>query len=474
MSTLKTLKNVSALFIVSGLLSSPVSAEDDPWLDNLKNLAGATTSGNASMYGAINAGNYNWDKGSAFSSFPPLGPRRKQLATARLGSNVAVGCDGINLGTILDSRLGEYGNVIEGLVDEAPSFLILWMAYSQPTLASILDQLNTEFGFALDLATFSCSNAKNFAETNPFDYGTEYGKDGCVGKEGGNSSECVGDNDEHSIKAQESKISDIKSRIGNMVQKVSDIGDTYSINVSGSGSPQSLSATPIDTSCYEKLSESNNNQINWTNLALLMGGVDCYQHQEYAGLLPVFTLSDDTSAGTSAFERKHSLANIYERKASEYYALIHAVVNNAAVITGADGLNPKVVKKGAASPNVLASDGKAAKAVIEARTHMIMEPYIIDKMQRLLKGDNEEKYTRARSQLASQFAFVEVAVGSYALRTAVLNGIAVAQQQRDLPENVALELDRVANNLPHELEEIKLIMDMSKEIIQTQSALFED
>jgi hypothetical protein len=455
-------------------LHSNQSLAQTPWENNLQVLRDSTINVGGNTTSRVGSGNNPLSGGSTFSAFPPLSPKRESLLSTRGSANVSLGCDGINLSTILASRLDEYQKVIEGLVDEAPSFLILWMAYSQPTLASILDQLNIEFGAGLDLATFSCSNAKKFAETNPFDFGGAFGKDGCIGENGGNNSECVGDNAEHTTEAMEKKISDIKEKIAPALEKLKSAAGTVGITTSGGsgsslgGNSIALSPIKVDSDCYKEL-EQGEASINFTDLTLLMGQIDCYQHKTYAGLLPVFEINKEKlDSGVVATQREHSLAEIYYDKSYEYYALIHAVVIDSAVIVDEEGKNAKNVKKGSTSNSVLAKDAGEAKALIEAKTRMIFEPYIVELLQKALGKNDADRYTRARSQLASQFAYAEVATGVTSLKTSALNGIAIVQQQRDLPENAAFELTNVLNNLENELAEVEMLKNISAEIIETQ------
>lgn len=443
-------------------------SEDDPWLNNLKTLGSAVVGGEGDIYGGIASGKYSFEQDHTYNSYSAYQPKRNDLLSGRIGANVTLGCDGINVGTIIDSRFSEYEAVIDSIISEAPSFIMYYLIYSQPTLAEFLDQLNTEFGWALELATMSCQNARKFAEENPFDYGTKYGKDTCIGEEGGSNSNCVGDNDEEAEEAKERKIVDIKDKISQYVNLLS---SPSASSVQETKSLSRYTNIPIEEDCYDHLTVSSNSNINWTDTILVMGQVSCFHQNIYGKLLPTIKQEgSQLSEGTDAVYREKSVNDIYRDLGHEYFSLIDAVVKNAAVVTDSDGYNPRTVPS-SSTGNKLVNDGDSALEAILARSMIPLEPYMIVDLQNAFTSD-QKKYFIALSQMADRFALSEINNRLTEFSSGVFNGLAIAQQNRDLPITVNEEISRVTESLFGELDLITKRQAISSQIISDHKKLF--
>jgi len=495
------LKILPALFLLISASNPSYAKSPDPlspWEQNLETFYRGAIDADGSLdlsNGAI--GSRVYDK--SFSAFPPISNARQPIGSARIGTSAGFGCDGINMGSLIEARLDEYGDVLENMVKEAPSFLILWFAYSDPVFATVLNYLNGEYSAALDLGTFSCANAKQFAEDNPFTTGTLFGKEGCVGENGGASSECVGRNPEEIKKARKKKMDELENSIDSTIAKIKAASGIGSItnplegspfnpfisgnseNVDSNGTPKNVTkadlyAGKIDTDCYSKITSESN--FDFTNAALLNGGVDCVDNHHYRKLLPSFTVDkNNLEAGIDTVGRESTVAEQFKFRGDDYFALIHSVIADSAITTNTEGLDPKNVLKesvsGVDADRILSTGANQSLHIIQKRTGMIFEPYFIAKMADAYIN-NPPLYNRARYQLSSQFAFAEISKSVRNVQSQAINGLAVLRQQKDLPESTAEGLAATINSLSQELEDVKMTMTLSAEINESQRALFDE
>nr|WP_012806000.1 hypothetical protein [Pseudomonas putida]ACU65284.1 hypothetical protein pQBR0197 [Pseudomonas putida] len=112
--------------------SANTDGSDSPWsrrMDDVTGLFGAKLSGSAvNKAGRGGSG--------SFDTFTPFQDKQQFIVGAYGATQVGVGCDGLNLGTVLDGQIGQYGDMVEQFIQNAPALAIMYLAYSQPTVKS--------------------------------------------------------------------------------------------------------------------------------------------------------------------------------------------------------------------------------------------------------------------------------------------------------------------------------------------------
>lgn len=104
---------------------------------------------------------------------------------------MGVGCDGLNLGTVLDGQIGQYGDMVEQFIQNAPALAIMYLAYSQPTVKSVIDELNAVGQFGLDLSNLTCSGVRQRADKAYEENMQVMAEADCTVEEGYKSAKCM-------------------------------------------------------------------------------------------------------------------------------------------------------------------------------------------------------------------------------------------------------------------------------------------
>ena len=142
-------------------LGTSKSSDDTPWnlrMEDVSGLFGAKVAGSAvnkaGQGGAMNG----------FDTFTPFQENKQNMVQAYGATEVGVGCNGLNLGTVIEGQIGQYAEMIEQFIQDAPSLAVMYLAYSQPTVKSVIDQLNMVGQFGLDLSNLTCSGVRGLAD----------------------------------------------------------------------------------------------------------------------------------------------------------------------------------------------------------------------------------------------------------------------------------------------------------------------
>lgn len=162
-------------------------SSDSPWsrrMDDVTGLFGAKLSGSA-----VNKAGRG---GSAsFDTFTPFQDKQQFIVGAYGATQVGVGCDGLNLGTVLDGQIGQYGDMVEQFIQNAPALAIMYLAYSQPTVKSVIDELNAVGQFGLDLSNLTCSGVRQRADKAYEENMQVMAEADCTVEEGYKSAKCM-------------------------------------------------------------------------------------------------------------------------------------------------------------------------------------------------------------------------------------------------------------------------------------------
>lgn len=302
-----------------------VNSDDSPWdrrMEDVTDLFGVRIDGKA--VNATGAG-YN-PKG--FDTFTPFQQNQQNIVGAYGATEVGVGCNGLNLGTVLDGQIGQYTEMIEQFISDAPSLAIMYLAYSQPTVKAVIDQLNMVGQFGLDMSNLTCSGVRQLADKAYDEKKQTVAEADCTVDKGFKSTECMaGEGLTGSlIKGAEEMKQKASARAGTLMGTVSSAtGGLISVKTGGAGTegsaPGSSSPTP-SRNC------SGNSSEGTTALLLAASELGCDDIKEYSGLLPSY--STEGSAPT-VVPRQETLEAVSKRMTEDFVRIYNGVYASDAV-----------------------------------------------------------------------------------------------------------------------------------------------
>ena len=300
-----------------------VNSEDSPWdrrMEDVTDLFGVRIDGKA--VNATGAG-YN-PKG--FDTFTPFQQNQQNIVGAYGATEVGVGCNGLNLGTVLDGQIGQYTEMIEQFISDAPSLAIMYLAYSQPTVKSVIDQLNMVGQFGLDMSNLTCSGVRQLADKAYEEKKQTVAEADCTVDKGFKSTECMaGEGLTGSlIKGAEEMKAKASARAGTLMGAVSGAtGGLISVKGgSGNGSGGAGNAGPGSSSPTPSRNCSGTSSEGTTALLLAASELGCDDIKEYSGLLPSY--STEGSAPT-VVPRQETLEAVSKRMTEDYVTIYNGV-----------------------------------------------------------------------------------------------------------------------------------------------------
>lgn len=302
---------------------SSSSSEDSPWdrrMEDVSGLFGAKVQGSA----VNKAGKGGSLQG--FDTFTPFQENKQNMVAAYGSTEVGIGCNGLNLGTVLDGQIGQYAEMVEQFIQNAPTLAIMFLAYSQPTVKSVIDQLNTVGQFGLDLSNLTCSGVRNLADKAYEAKKQSLAEADCTADAGYKSTECMsGEGITGNLAKQMGEVKEkMSSRASALMGSVSSATGGL-IGVKGGGSPGtgtgtgtpgstgSNNAVGASKSCAGKASEGT------TALLLAASEMQCDDITKYAGLLPTYSTAD---TATTVTPRTESLETVSKSMTTDYMSLL--------------------------------------------------------------------------------------------------------------------------------------------------------
>lgn len=323
--------SITAVLSVSCFAETDSSADssDSPWNRRMSDVTGLF--GESVKGSAINDANKNGSY--TFDTFAPFQDQRTGVVNGYGATEVGVGCNGLNLGTVLDGQIGQYGEMVEQFIQNAPSLAIMYLAYSQPTVKSVIDQLNTVGQFGLDLSNMTCSGVRALADKAYDEKKQTLAEADCTVDEGYKSSKCM---------AGEGLTGSLISQMGEYKQQASDRANSLMGKVSGatgglvgwnssvsggtttkgagygSGTTSSTSSTSsVSTkSCSDAAPEGS------AGLVLAASELGCSDIKKYAGLIPSYGSKDDA---TTVTPRTLTVESLSKSLTTEYMSLYQKV-----------------------------------------------------------------------------------------------------------------------------------------------------
>ncbi|MDX3998107.1 hypothetical protein QYP02_34430 [Pseudomonas aeruginosa] len=434
-------------------------SSDSPWsrrMDDVTGLFGARLSGSAvNKAGRGGSG--------SFDTFTPFQDKQQFIVGAYGATQVGVGCDGLNLGTVLDGQIGQYGDMVEQFIQNAPALAIMYLAYSQPTVKSVIDELNAVGQFGLDLSNLTCSGVRQRADKAYEENMQVMAEADCTVEEGYKSAKCMsGDGITSSLitRMKDTK-NTITSRATSLMNGVSGMtgglvgvkgGGSSSGSSSGSsgggsgnGSGSGAGSAPLPSkNCGAKPEDGK------TSLVLAASELGCEDIKKYSGLLPNYSTEEDAHTVTP---RTISLEDESKKLTQEYQSL-YANVYQA---------DPATFEK---------SD--AYKELVNRGGIVITETEF--KFMRKLGTTNPALFAKAQQNLATLAMMKELDEVISKLEVGVMTGLANQVDDQAISFNdqarysnalssLRKEYEMLQNKIKHDMERNKLIEQTAKAVI---------
>lgn len=280
----------------------------DPYADDPSNSPWTMSMENVTTYGGkvvSGAGALLDGTSRRFNSYTPHFPDRTTALSGYGSSQVGIGCDGINLGGVIDGQLAQYQQMIEGFIQNAPTLAIMYLAYSQPTVKAVIDELNNVGQFGLDLTNMSCSGVRAIADKAAEEKAQAMAEARCTAQAGYKDPECMSDDgllsnvasvmkDTKQMVTQRSSqyLGQVSSATGGLVQITSSVnGQNGSNSASTGNTPGSTPLGVRATTCSNIASEGLRTMI------LAASGIPCADIENYGPLLPDYKITDNGESG---------------------------------------------------------------------------------------------------------------------------------------------------------------------------------
>ncbi|KPC02065.1 hypothetical protein QO021_30075 (plasmid) [Pseudomonas amygdali pv. lachrymans] len=305
---------------------------DSPWtrrMNDVTGLFGESVKGSA-VNDANKGGSYSFD------TFTPFQDQRTGVVNGYGATEVGVGCNGLNLSTVMDGQIGQYQEMVEKFIQNAPALAIMYLAYSQPTIKSVIDQLNSVGQFGLDLSNTTCSGVRTLADKAYDEKKQTLAEADCTVDEGYKSSRCM---------AGEGLTGSLITQMGEFKQKTSDRANAMMGKVSGAtgglvgwnssvsggtnkgagtGSGIGTGGTGTATASVSGKSCSNDAQDGSAGLVLAASELGCDDIKKYGGLIPSYGFNKDAASVTPRTENIENLSKVLTTEYMNLYKAIYS------------------------------------------------------------------------------------------------------------------------------------------------------
>lgn len=309
--------------------------KDSPWdlrMSDVTGLFGTRINGSAVNDAKAGVG-YSSD------TFTPFQDNGSKIVGAYGSTEVGVGCNGMNLGGVIDGQIGQYAGMIEQFIQQAPSLAIMYLAYSQPTVKSVIDQLNTVGQFGLDMSNLTCSGVRQKADLAYEQKKQAMAEADCTADAGYKSTECMtGEGITGSLVKQAGEMKDkvtnrAKSLMGSVSSATGGLIGVKGSGTSGSGGSGSGSGgsgsgsgsgsgTGGNSNNLAKKSCSGANTEGTRALLMAPSELGCDDIKKYSGLIPSYSSQD---GATTVEPRTTNLDNLSKEMTTEYMGIYHDV-----------------------------------------------------------------------------------------------------------------------------------------------------
>ena len=293
----------------SNVSTSTSTKIEDPFSDDQANSPWTQSMENVTTYGGrVVRGASAMVEGGAnggFSTYAPYFPDKTTLISGYGSRKVSVGCDGVNLGGVIEGQLAQYAQMVEQFIQNAPSLAIMYLAYSQPTVKAVIDELNSVGQFGLDLTNLSCSGVRAIADKASEDKAQAMAEARCTAEAGFKDPECMADDGllSNVTKVMKDTKKTVSERGGQYLGKVSSatgglVSFTGLPGSSGSGTtPGAGGAGSKPNNGVRQKSCDNISSEGLRTMILASSGLPCDSISNYGPLLPDYRISEQGESG---------------------------------------------------------------------------------------------------------------------------------------------------------------------------------
>lgn len=289
---------------------------NSPWTKAMTPVTTATgvkLTGSASGVTSKNQG--------GFDTFTPFAQSKSSLVKGFGSSTVGVGCDGINLGGVIDGQISQYATMIEEFIAQAPALAVMFLAYSQPTVKAVIDELNVVGQFGLDLSNMTCSGVRALADKSAEEKKQAMAEAECTSDAGYKDPNCMSGSGITSslVQLMQKSKTTVNDRAGALMGKVTNAtGGLVAFNASTSGAT-SGNAGSMGQYLTGVTSRNCPNEAPEGLLGYIMGAseISCDDLKNYSGLLPNYGSKDDVSG---IEPRKMTLLDVSKKMTDQYYS----------------------------------------------------------------------------------------------------------------------------------------------------------
>ncbi len=407
--------NIYAAAAGSNVTSTTDTKIEDPYADDQSSSPWSMSMENVTTFGGrVVRGASTLTEGNSLDTYTPYFPDKTTALSGYGSSKVSVGCDGINLGGVIDGQLSQYQQMVEQFIQQAPALAIMFLAYSQPTVKAVIDELNGVSQFGLDLTNLSCSGVRAIADKAAEEKAQAMAEARCTAEAGFKDPECMSD---------DGLLSSVTKVMKDTKKTVSERSDQYLGKItSATGGLVSFRTgnNSIPGSTGSGGNASTNNGVRTkacTNIEskglrtmiLASSGIPCEDIENYAALLPDYQISENGESGV--IPRTLTLRKL----ASDLVVRYEGWINDIA---------------GAEEPVFIETDGFKA---IYNRTSVAISVQQHRKMNQLMKTNPAQGLAMIRS-LSQLIALKDLSSIVNNLEVAVLTGIQNQSDDQVLPE----------------------------------------
>lgn len=316
---------------------------ESPWsrrMENVTGLFGVEVRGDAaSTGGGIN-------NVTNFSTFQPWQEDSFRAVGAYGNSQVGFGCDGMNLGGVIDGQLAQYGTMVEEFISQAPALAVMYLAYSQPVVKAVIDEMNIVGQFGLDLSNMTCSGVRNLADKSYEEKMVAVAEADCTADAGYKDANCISGQGVQTslLKGMREAKAAASSRAGSLLGGISSATGGFipaksSAANSGSGSSTGGSTgtgggngnsgtgtgtggTGPNSGLVGKNCSGIDANAGTTPLILGASEMTCKDIKKYSDLLPTYVIEEDAQ---EVVPRKLSIETLSKEITEEHMELLSSV-----------------------------------------------------------------------------------------------------------------------------------------------------
>lgn len=310
--------------------------DDSPWnrmMQPVNTMGGISLNGRASGFGL--------DGGLSNDLFTPFRNNQSNMVSGYGSTEVGFGCDGLNLGGVMDGQLRQYGTMIEELIQQAPAMAIMFLAYSQPTVKAVIDELNQVSMFGIDMSNATCSGVRQMANMSLAEKQQSMAEAQCTAEAGFKDPKCmtgegITGNLTKIMRETKTTVNDRAGALMGSANKatgglirfrggVDGSADTSQGGNGGSGSGGgSAGGTAGSATQFRDRDCEDVNQTGMLGLILGSSEINCSDMKNYAQLLPNYESDGDVQG---VIPRQMTLLDVSKRLTEQYYLWIGEVVN---------------------------------------------------------------------------------------------------------------------------------------------------